>query len=188
MSDKNAENDARVLMKLAKEGDAGAFGRLYELYFTPVYRYIYFRVNNRREAEDLAQVVFLKAYKSVGSFKEMGKEPLAYFFTIARNAIIDCSRKKREILMEDWELRSKAGDSRENIHEEVEKQEFCREVHEAIGSLTEDQQEVVVLKFINDLSNMEIARITGKTEEAIRQSQCRALKNLRKLFEDSKIL
>ena len=183
MSDKNAESDARVLMELAKKGDTGAFGRLYELYFTPVYRYIYFRVRDRREAEDLIQIVFLKAYKSVSSFREIGREPLAYFFTISRNAIIDRSRKKKEIPMEEWQLGLKGGDSGENIHGEVEKKERCREVREAIGSLTEDQQEVIVLKFINDLSNSEIARITGKTEEAIRQTQCRALKNLRKYYD-----
>ena len=73
MSDKNAESDARVLMELAKKGDTGAFGRLYELYFTPVYRYIYFRVRDRREAEDLIQIVFLKAYKSVSSFRDIGR-------------------------------------------------------------------------------------------------------------------
>ena len=89
------EIDAKELMRLAKDGDSEAFGLLYSKYFVPVFRYIYLRLKNKEEAEDLAQTVFLRVYKSLTRFRDQGKEPLAYFFTIARNAIIDYWRKKK---------------------------------------------------------------------------------------------
>ncbi|KKU85720.1 MAG: hypothetical protein UY14_C0015G0015 [Parcubacteria group bacterium GW2011_GWA1_47_9] len=71
MYDNKPENDLKQLMQLAKNGDTEAFGRLYELYFTPVYRYIYLRTKNKEEAEDLSQAVFVKVFKSIGAFREL---------------------------------------------------------------------------------------------------------------------
>ena len=93
------EKDPKQLMQLAKNGDTEAFGQLYELYFKPVYRYIYLRTKSKEEAEDLSQVVFIKIFKSIGGFQEQNKQPLAYFFTIARNTVIDHWRKKKDILI-----------------------------------------------------------------------------------------
>jgi len=182
------EKDPKILMKMAKEGDMEAFGCIYELYFTPVFRYIFFRLNNKHEAEDLTQTVFIKFYESSANFVEMGKNPLAYFFTIARNAVIDHSRKKKEIVMEDSVLEAEAGRMNEDHLKKMERKEICAKVKEALGRLSGEQQEVMILRFINDLSNKEIAEFTGKSEAAIRQSQSRAIRSLRKEFENSKII
>jgi len=162
------EKNPGILMKLAKEGDKEAFGRIYELYFTPVFRYVYFRLRNRHEAEDLTQTVFVKFYESAADFAETGKSPLAYFFTIARNVIIDHSRKKKEIVMGDRELEAGAGGIKEDQLKNIERKEISIKVKEAIKRLTDDQQEIMILKFINDLSNGEIAEILGKSEVAVR--------------------
>jgi len=154
------------------------FKNIYENYFTPIYRYIYFRVKNRDDAEDLTQTVFLKAYKSIPDLQKITDRPLAYFFTIARNTVIDHWRKKKDILIEE-DILDKIPTNNLNPQEMAEKTEIETMIRRAIKQLTDDQQEVIILKFINELSNQEISKLLNKSEDAIRQLQCQALKALR---------
>lgn len=179
-------NNPRDLMRLAKDGHTDAFNRLYEMYFVPIFRYIYFRVKNRVETEDLVQEVFLKVYKSISKFQDKGKSPLNFFFTIARNTIIDYWRKKKEIKLDNPQDILKISDVNESPWSLLQKNEIVSTINEAIKCLPSEQQEVIILKFINDLSNQEIAELLKKNEAAIRQLQCRALKNLRKHIKDFK--
>jgi len=181
----NLQNDPKILIRLAKSGDSEAFGRLYELYFVPVFRYIYFRVKNKEEANDLTQTVFLKVFRSLPNFQEQDKSPLAYFFTVARNKVIDHWRAKKEVLFDDPESAfGQVSNRTDNPLEFVEKEEANQAIHRAIKQLTDDQQEVIVLKFINGMPNKEIAELLEKTEEAVRQLQCRALKVLRQILKN----
>ncbi len=170
-------------MRLAKNGDTEAFGRLYELYFAPVYRYVFLRTNNKEEAEYLTQVVFVKVFKSIGGFQEQNKQPLAYFFTVARNTVIDHWRKKKDVLTdkppEVW-----SASLSENPHQLLDQQSIAQTIHKALEILTEEQREVVILKFINDLTTAETAKILDKKEDAVRQLQCRAFKILKKYFNE----
>lgn len=189
MSNSGYQDDPKALMRLAKNGDDDAFGRLYQIYFTPVFRYIYLRTRNKEETEDLVQNVFIKVFKSIGSFQEKGVPPLAYFFTVARNIVIDHWRKKKDILAGDPEkILNRIPDPSESPHELSEKKDNEKMISRAIEELTGEQQEVIILKFINEFSNREIAVFLGKTEAAVRQLQCRALKNLRGYFKESKII
>lgn len=181
MNGDDLKNNPEMLMQMAKEGDVKAFGCLYEMYFTPIYRYIYFRVKNKEEAENLVQEVFLKACKSIPGPQKTTDHPLAYFFTIARNAIIDHWRKKKEVLAEE-NFFNKIPANDLGPQEITEKTEIEELIRQAIRQLTEDQQEVIILKFINELSNQEISKLLDKSEEAIRQLQHQALKNLRKFL------
>lgn len=182
-----AENGIKRLMQLAKEGDTEAFGRIYEIYFLPVFRYIYFRVQDRVEAEDLTQNVFLKIFNSIENFRVQDKSPLAYFFTVARNTVIDYWRKKKNIAESDNTKRIvNMPDSQKDPKKLLEEREKEETVLEAIKHLTEDQQEVIVLKFIQGFSNKEISKILGKTEDAIRQIQCRSLRVLREHLNNFK--
>ncbi len=185
----NSHNHLKVLMQLAKSGNTEAFGRLYEIYFVPVFRYIYYRIKNREETEDLVQTVFLKAYRSIPNFEEQNKSPLAYFFTIARNAVIDYWRARKNNRSGDPEqIFEQIADNRTNPTDAVEKEGVKKILHRAIAQLTEDQREVVTLKFINGMSNKEIAGLLEKTEEAVRQLQCRGLKTLRQILKKENIL
>ncbi|MEK7159798.1 MAG: RNA polymerase sigma factor [Patescibacteria group bacterium] len=182
----NNEIDAKELMMLAKDGDSEAFGLLYNKYFVPVFRYIYLRLKSKEEAEDLAQTVFIRVYKSLPRWRDQGKEPLAYFFTIARNAIIDYWRKKK-----DWKLDDNEEDERNdgpvvnNEHERIaDRCDNAELVKNALSQLDDVRREVIVLRFMEGFSNKEIAELLGKSEEAIRQIQCRALKFLRDKFKD----
>lgn len=176
-------------MQLAKSGDTEAFGCLYGLYFVPVFRYIYFRVKNKEETKDLVQTVFLKVFRSLPNFQEQNRSPLAYFFTVARNTVIDYWRTKKEILLADPEsVFEHVPDKTNNPLGFIEKGETNQAVHLAIKQLTDDQQEVIVLKFINEMPNKEIAALLGKTEEAVRQLQCRALKALRQILQNQNLV
>lgn len=176
--------DPKELIHQAKNGDADAYGKLYEQYYVPVFRYVYFQVRNREEAEDLAQTVFFKVYRSLADFQEKAS-PLGYFFTVARNAVIDHWRKKKEITLEDTqEVFINIPSNERNPREAAEDKESSEKIHRAMEHLTPIQKEVITLKFLNELSNREIAGLLGKTEEAIRQLQFRALKVLRAHFNE----
>jgi RNA polymerase sigma-70 factor (ECF subfamily) len=185
--DKYQDLNPRELMDLAKNGNRDAFGALYELYFVPVFRYIFLRTKDKKDSEDLTQTVFLKVYSSISRFQEHGKSPLAYFFTVARNTVIDYWKKKREVVVNDLsETPETSHDhSDENLHRDIEREEAAKSIHEALDKLSEEQEKVVVLKFINEFSNREIADLLGKSEEAVRQLQCRALKALRQHLKDA---
>lgn len=185
MHDQEKMPDPGNLMDEAKKGDVAAFGKIYDLYFLKVYRYIYFRVRHKEEAEDLTHNVFLKAYEAISRFKKTDTSPLAYFFTVARNTVINFWRKKKEVLLDDpAKTFSDLADDRSDPNESAEINELVRLSRRALRTLTEDQAEIIRLKFLGELSNAEIAPITGKTEEAVRQLQFRGLKSLRRYFKE----
>lgn len=177
--------DPKDLIKKAKNGDNEAFGKLYETYYVPVLRYIYFRIKKKEDTQDLVQVVFLKVYESVEKYEDRGKDPLSYFFTVARNTVIDYQRKKPVLkLYEETQLEGEEKYSPEyfaRINEETEI------VDKAIKTLKGEQKEVILLKYIAGFSNSEIAKQIGKSEDSVRQIQHRALKilkgKLQKLYE-----
>lgn len=174
------ENNPLLLMRLAKNGDQNAFSQIYELYFVPVFRYIFLRVQNKSDAENLAQDVFLKAYKNIDNFHEKNKEPLTLFFTIARNTVIDFWKKKKEILIEDGDGLIESKDPLEMI----KKSDDWQRIILALKKLSEDQQEAISLKFISGLSNKEISQLLEKSEESIRQLQSRGLRILRGYLDE----
>ncbi len=181
--------DPRKLMELASRGDARAFEELYAMYLTPVYRYLYSRVLNAEVAEDLSQDVFLKVYSSLRLFKSSSAHPLGYFFTVARNTLIDYYRKHKEVLVDvESEIFSEIHDANVNVSEEAIKREFLQAVRGCIDMLSVDQRDVVCLKFFSEFSNKEIALALQKSEEAVRQLQSRAMKEIRIMLREKKFL
>jgi RNA polymerase sigma-70 factor (ECF subfamily) len=180
--------DPLALMLQAKEGDEEAFSRLYTSYFSHVYRYIYFRVQDADAAEDLTQTVFLKVFERLPFFREINREPLALFFTVARNQVIDHWRKNKRIkvLAEDDGL-AEIPDSAPGVEEKIARAGENKVLSLAIEALPAEQRDVLTLRFINELSYQEISGLLKKSEEAVRQIQCRALKNLRKYFKKNRI-
>jgi RNA polymerase sigma-70 factor (ECF subfamily) len=187
MTENNSINTAAELARLMSEAKntSEGFNRLCEACLTPVYRYILLRVRHKETAEDLTQTVFLKAYNSIGKFKEIGKSPLAWFFTIARNSIIDHFRSTGKVQIESDEILAFIP-IKNDYAAELDKERDMGVVKKLIVELSPDQQEVLVLKFINDLTNKEISEVLGKSEESIRQLQSRGLKTLKKLTQEIK--
>lgn len=174
-------DDPRELIRQAKEGDHEAFDKLYEMYLTPVYRYIFLRVSDRLAAEDLSQTVFLKVLESLKRFEPSDSPPLAYLFTVARNAVIDYRRRgKNAPAALDPEIAETLPDHKDLPRQELEKQESAEALSQALKKLTAEQEEAVILKFINGFKTAEIAELLEKSEGAVRQLQCRGLRALKK--------
>lgn len=167
----------------AKEGDKESFGKLYSEFFAPIFRFIYFRVNSKHIAEDLTQMVFIRIFSALPDFeaKNYGQF-VSWCYTIARNSVIDFWRKKKEISLENiGEIDNNL--LKEDLSEAVDKKHISGKIKEAMANLGDEQQEVITLKFISGLSNKEISDILGKSEDVVRQMQCRALKALRELVK-----
>jgi len=175
-------------MQKAVAGDKDAFGLLYQEYFDPVYRYVYFRVQNKAVAEDVVQTVFLKVFAKLGKYQDRQRPPLAFFFTIARNAIIDHWRKDKNVeSMEDNNNSIEIADNNANTAEMVSRSIAIEEIGRGLEKISQDQREAIILKFLNELSYEEIAKILNKKEAAVRKLVSRGLNNLRQYFDQRNI-
>ncbi len=172
----------RQLVLQAQNGNADAFGQLYDAYLERIYRFVYFRVEDQQTAEDITSQVFLKAWSNLNRFR-FGRTPyLAWLYTIAHNAVIDHYRtRKVTAALEDVQLSQP--DYAEKVENDIDLSVEMRSIKAAIRRLTDDQQQVLTLKFIEGMSNNEIARHLGKREGAIRALQMRGLQALAKQLE-----
>ena len=169
------------LIKQAKAGNADAFAGLYDIYIDDVYRFILHRVGNKQTAEDLTSQVFLKAWDNLGRYKMQGLPFGAWLFRIARNSVIDHYRTYKDTLPLEAEAMFKP-DPKANVVKEVERRLEGEWLQAVLQRLTEDQREVLTLKFINGLKTGEVAKIMGKRQGAIRALQMRALQALADLL------
>lgn len=169
------------LVLLAKAGDAEAFGHLYETYLDRIYRYIYFRVTDEQTAEDLISQVFTKAWENLDRYQPSGRPFIAWLYTIAHNTVIDHYRTRKDTVAIENTL-SMASDS-PSPDEQVELHFEADNLRSALQTLTLEQQQVVVLKFIAGLTTDEIAAQLRKSPGAIRALQMRALQALAKQME-----
>lgn len=165
------------LILRAKSGDKDAFAEIYESHLTPVYRYVFIRLGNREEADDVTQETFLKAYQAIDRYEIEGGSFLPYLFTVARNIIINRSKKKREISMENNDIDKEVDGVRTSAY--AENLELQGTLRDAMQTLSEGEREVVELRFFAEQSYTEIAAILEKREDAIRQQVARALKKMR---------
>ncbi|HXG24057.1 MAG TPA: sigma-70 family RNA polymerase sigma factor [Chthonomonadales bacterium] len=173
----------RQLVLQAQAGNAEAFGQLYDAYMERIYRFVYFRVEDQQTAEDITSQVFLRAWNSLDRFR-LGRTPyLAWLYTIAHNAVIDHYRtRKVTAALED--VRLSQPDYAEAVENDIDFAVEMKTIKEALQTLTDDQQQVLTLKFIEGMSNDEIARHLGKREGAVRALQMRGLRALAKQLEE----
>jgi RNA polymerase sigma-70 factor, ECF subfamily len=173
----------RQLVQQAQAGNSEAFGQLYDAYMERIYRFVYFRVEDQQTAEDITSQVFLKAWSNLDRFQFSRTPYLAWLYTIAHNAVIDHYRtRKVTTALDDVQLSQP--DHSELVENEIDLTAEMRSVKTALQSLTDDQQKVLTLKFIEGMSNNEIARHLGKREGAIRALQMRGLQALAKQLEE----
>ncbi len=167
-----AEHD---LISRAQDFDPEAFGEIYERYYTGVYKYIYYRVGEQHLAEDLTMEVFLKIMEAIDGFTFRGVPFSAWLYRIASNLVIDHFRRQSTAPMSlEERLVAESDHPRQQIESEFTHQALRR----ALAELTEDQQQVIILKFVDGLSNQEVAQVLGKTEGAVKSLQHRALASL----------
>jgi RNA polymerase sigma-70 factor (ECF subfamily) len=177
--------DERRLVRKAKSGDSDAFARIYDAYVERVYRYIYFRVTDDTAAEDLTSQVFLKAWESLDRY-QIGSSPyIAWLYTIARNLVIDHYRTNKETVnLEDAVHLTADGPSPDD---EVQGRFELQAMRDALQFLTDEQQQVLILRFIAGLSTENVAEIMEKREGAIRALQMRALQTLSKYMQEKEV-
>lgn len=171
--------DSRLVEQAAK-GDKSAFGSLYERYLDEIYRYVYFRLFDHQEAEDLTEMAFLKAWEALPKSRKKIKNFRAWIYRIAHNLVIDEVRKKIPVSLEGNALDRENHIEVESILEE--KQESQALVH-ALAQLEHKYRQVIVLRFFNQVSHAEVAHILELDEGHIRVLQYRGLKRLRQLMD-----
>jgi RNA polymerase sigma-70 factor, ECF subfamily len=172
------------LVHQAKSGDCEAFAQLYDAYLERVYRYVYFRVSDEQTAEDLASQVFLKAWEGLERYQMKGSPFVAWLYTIAHNLVIDHYRTRKDsVALEDIIPLASEDDS---LDEQVGVTYDLQTMRDALQFLNEEQQQVLTLRFIAELSTEHIAKIMGKREGAIRALQMRALQMMAKYMQERK--
>lgn len=177
-----------ALVERAQAGEAEAFGLIYDRYVDTVFRFVYFRVGNRQLAEDLTSDTFLRALKRIGSFTWQGRDLGAWLVTIARNLVADHFKSGRyrlevttgDVLDAEREDRGPEGSPEAAVVEHITNVTLLG----AVKQLNPEQQECIVLRFLQGFSVAETARAMGKNEGAIKALQYRAVRALARLLPD----
>ncbi|HEX9337668.1 MAG TPA: sigma-70 family RNA polymerase sigma factor [Pseudonocardiaceae bacterium] len=174
--------EAWALVQAAQQGDATAFGRLYDRYVDAVFRYVLFRVGDRTLAEDVTSETFLRAFRRIASISYQGRDVGAWFVTIARNLVLDhvkSSRFKLEVATADpGEGHGVASGPESQVMTRLTHVELLR----CVQQLGDDQRECIVLRFLQGLSVSETADVMGRNEGAIKALQHRAVRRLAQLL------
>ncbi len=174
--------DEHNLIARAKAGEAEAFGLLYDFYMPRIYRFVLVKVGLREEAEDLTHQTFLRAWEHIETYESRGYPFSSWLYRIARNSVIDHHRRSKPNvsidnlgydILADEKLQDKILDSKMDWDVLLE----------AIFKLKDVEQDVLIMRFVDDLTHQEIAKAIGKSEGATKVIQHRALRNLQKLIE-----
>jgi RNA polymerase sigma-70 factor (ECF subfamily) len=171
-------DELSTLIADARE-DPAAFGRLYDRYVQPIYRYLYSRLGSAPEAEDVTSQTFMAAYESLPKYRERGQFS-AWLFRIAQSKMNDHFRRnRREVELE------AAGEllEREDALGTLIRAEELSRVRFLIKNLKEDEQELIRLRYVADLSFAEIAELLGKREDAVKKTLYRLLARLKSEME-----
>lgn len=172
------------LLALAAKGDRHSFGEFYEVFLNEIYRYILFRVNEPNEAEDLTSKVFLEAWESLtGARHEQNiKNIRAWIYRIARNKVTDYyrARKHQEPIDENPDKKLQGA----WLESDMEDLFVSQKLVEGVQQLQAHYQEVIILRFINQMSHAEVAEIMNITEGHVRVLQYRALQQMREAMSE----
>ncbi|MEH3033379.1 MAG: sigma-70 family RNA polymerase sigma factor [Aeromicrobium erythreum] len=174
----------RALVDLAREGDAEAFGQLYDHYVSSIYRFVYYRVGSPQLAEDLTSETFVRGLRAIQRFSWQGKDFGAWLTTIARNLVADhykSSRARLELVSDDVPEGPQTAPSPE---EDVMSLLTNEMLFEAVNTLPAEQRDCVLMRFIQGLSIAQTAAALDRSEGAIKQLQLRAVRNLAKAMPE----
>jgi len=176
--------EEKRLIRSAQNGNADAFAALYRANVQKIFRYIYYRVNNAQLAEDLTGDVFMRALEGMGKYDDRGRPFIAWLYRIAHARVVDYFRKTGKDPVEtdiaDTPLPVDA-----DLDAGLVRRQAAQQLRRAIAALTAEQQQVIILRFIEGLRMEEVARIMGKRPNAIKALQHRALRALAGRLERS---
>lgn len=171
------------LVRSAVEGDSSAFGALYDHYHAMIYRFVLIKVGRREEAEDITHQVFLSAWQKIKTYKQRGYPFSSWLYQIARNQVIDHYRaKKGDVSIDkvDPESFAVAVDHDADVMKKVQ----IEKVRVAVARLKPDYQDVIILRFVEDMSLKETSAALKKSEGAVKLAQHRAINELKEILAD----
>lgn len=172
--------DPRLIQR-ARQGDQAALGMIYDCLYPSVFRYIYYRVSDQETAEDLAAEVFVRMVERIGAYEQRERPILAWLYTIAHHLVTDHYRLRSKVDPLPLEESLVAGETCQPDQTADRRQD--REcLVRAMACLTEEQRQVILLKFVEDRDIAEVAAVLGKNERAIRSLQHRALAALHRVI------
>src|SRR3989338_10913590 len=166
------------LVEKARKGNSEAFGALYDYYLPRIYRFVLFKVSHKQQAEDITQHAFMKAWENVRRYKPQGHPFSSWIYRIARNSVIDYYRKG-ESLVDIEEVSPEALGIDNSLIAKLEVKLEWEEVLGAINALSEVEQDVLIMRFVEDLPHEEVAKAVDKSENAVKVIQHRAIKKLK---------
>ncbi len=176
-------SDDLQLVAWAKD-DRAAFGELYLRYVGRIYNYVYYRTGNHQDAEDLTSRVFFKALAHIGNYTDRGVPFSAWLYRIAHNQVANWHRdrgRQRVIPFDDFTTNSVAADAPEAVTESSDEE---GRLLQSVRELPPDRQQLLILKFVEHLSNAEIGTIMHRTEGAVKSLYHRTLLALRGSLEE----
>jgi RNA polymerase sigma-70 factor (ECF subfamily) len=171
------ESDLELVKRIKK--DPAAFGMIYERYITKIYNYVYYRIGNHHEAEDLTSRVFYRALTHIRDYTDRGIPFSAWLYRIAHNLVANWHRdhaRRQNLALDEVTLIGDAFEMPETVAETLEERRWLMT---AIRRLPEERQELLILKFVEQLSNAEVGHIMGRTEGAVKSLYHRTLLALR---------
>lgn len=178
MANLNDADEKEVILRAA-QGDSEAFSVLYERYVRRIYSYIYYRTGNIHDAEDLTERVFHRALHHIRNYQYQGLPFSAWLYRIAHNLVANWHRdnqRRKEVPIEGRIYQSFSAEHPESA---LERNQEIERLLKAIQKLPPERQNLIILKFVEQLSNEEIAKIMGRSEGAIKSLYHRTLLSLR---------
>jgi len=186
MQDVCSDAEMLALLQAARAGDSAAYDRLYNLYSDRVFRYLYARIGQREVAEDLTADVFVRLLQNLPRFKVNATRPVASFsafvYRVAGNLLTDQYRKQKHRDHQDIDDQPFLADGRPEPFAQTAASENKNELMSAMRKLGAEQQAVLLYRFGDEYSVLEVAEIMGKTTGAIKALQHRAIANLRRIL------
>ncbi len=176
-------DERRLLYRIITKKDPDAFAKVYDLYIEKIYRFVYFKMSNKEEAEDITSDVFLRVWNYLIDGHEKQIQSLSgLLYTTARHAIIDAYRERAKRVQVSLETVSEVISSEvtlQQTNEHIEQKDTFARLIADIRSLKQEYQEVLLLKYVEELSTTEISHILGKSKTNVRVLLHRSLKKLK---------
>jgi RNA polymerase sigma-70 factor (ECF subfamily) len=176
--------DEKEIIERAKSGEKDAFGALYDHYQPQIYRFVLLKIGDKAEAEDITHQVFLSAYENVGGYRENGNPFGSWLYEIARNRVTDHYRlAKADFPLPDEDSEIFAVPA--GLPDAVDEHFNLEKVRGALVTLRPEYQDVIIMRFVEELSLEETAANLEKTVGAVKLLQHRAIHALRNTLANS---
>lgn len=178
----NEFQNLKEIFEKAKKGDKDAFSEIYGAYFKPIYRYVYLRIGNKIESDDLIQDIFIKALSSIEDSDSNYSSIMTDFYNVARKSVLDWKRKRRRATSVDDSLENDFSPTMNRSDRNSNREEF-NNLHKAIKELPDECQDAVILKFMEGFSNDNISVILEIPDRSVLHLEAQGLISIRDILK-----